>query len=177
MDYSFFDFLRLIGSLALFLYGMKIMSEGLQKFAGDSLRRILKKNSPFKLRLSGLYIRLIFLTLGGEFTNNNWDSMSETITILGAVLVRNEDHEWRVTKICGWQFTANTNRDDHEQSNRYAHRGVNNGSYPIIIGYDGYGREFRECRTLDIDPIQLMIFIPYKNSAKEPISRRKSKKE
>ena len=41
MDYSFFDFLRLIGSLALFLYGMKIMSEGLQKFEGDSLRRIL----------------------------------------------------------------------------------------------------------------------------------------
>ena len=41
MDYSFFDFLRLIGSLGLFLYGMKIMSEGLQKFAGDSLRRIL----------------------------------------------------------------------------------------------------------------------------------------
>ena len=41
MDYSFFDFLRLIGSLGLFLYGMKIMREGLQKFAGDSLRRIL----------------------------------------------------------------------------------------------------------------------------------------
>ena len=41
MDYSFFDLLRLIGSLALFLYGMKIMSEGLQKFAGDSLRKIL----------------------------------------------------------------------------------------------------------------------------------------
>ena len=41
MDYSFFFFFRLIGSLALFLYGMKIMSEGLQKFAGDSLRRIL----------------------------------------------------------------------------------------------------------------------------------------
>lgn len=41
MDYSFFNLLRLIGSLALFLYGMKIMSEGLQKFAGDSLRKIL----------------------------------------------------------------------------------------------------------------------------------------
>ena len=41
MDYSFFDFLTLIGSLALFLYGMKIMSEGLQKFAGDRLRKIL----------------------------------------------------------------------------------------------------------------------------------------
>ena len=41
MDYSFFDLLRLLGSLALFLYGMKIMSEGLQKFAGDRLRKIL----------------------------------------------------------------------------------------------------------------------------------------
>ena len=33
MEYSFYDFLKLLGSLALFLYGMKIMSEGLQKFA------------------------------------------------------------------------------------------------------------------------------------------------
>ena len=41
MDYSFFDLIRLIGSLGLFLYGMKTMSEGLQKFAGDRLRRIL----------------------------------------------------------------------------------------------------------------------------------------
>lgn len=41
MQYSFYDLLKLIGSLALFLYGMKIMSEGLQKFAGDRLRKIL----------------------------------------------------------------------------------------------------------------------------------------
>lgn len=41
MEYSFYDFLKLIGSLALFLYGMKTMSEGLQKFAGDKLRMVL----------------------------------------------------------------------------------------------------------------------------------------
>ncbi|MEG0645577.1 MAG: Na/Pi symporter, partial [Bacteroides sp.] len=41
MEYSFYDFLKLIGSLGLFLYGMKIMSEGLQKIAGDRLRSIL----------------------------------------------------------------------------------------------------------------------------------------
>ena len=41
MDYTFFDFLKLIGSLGLFLYGMKIMSEGLQKMAGEQLRTIL----------------------------------------------------------------------------------------------------------------------------------------
>lgn len=41
MQYSFYDFLMLIGSLALFLYGMKVMSEALQKIAGDRLRGIL----------------------------------------------------------------------------------------------------------------------------------------
>ncbi len=41
MSYSIFDFLTLLGSLGMFLYGMKIMSEGIQKAAGDSLRNIL----------------------------------------------------------------------------------------------------------------------------------------
>ncbi len=41
MDYSFVDFLALLGSVCLFLYGMKIMSEGLQKAAGSRLRSIL----------------------------------------------------------------------------------------------------------------------------------------
>lgn len=35
------NLLSLLGSLALFLYGMKIMSEGLEKFAGNKLRAIL----------------------------------------------------------------------------------------------------------------------------------------
>ena len=41
MDYSIVDFLALLGSVCLFLYGMKIMSEGLQKSAGKRLRSIL----------------------------------------------------------------------------------------------------------------------------------------
>ena len=41
MDYSFVDLLALLGSVCLFLYGMKIMSEGLQKTAGSRLRSIL----------------------------------------------------------------------------------------------------------------------------------------
>lgn len=35
------NILSLLGSLALFLFGMKTMSEGLEKFAGDRLRNIL----------------------------------------------------------------------------------------------------------------------------------------
>lgn len=41
MNYSLLDFLTLIGSLGLFLYGMKLMSEALQKVAGSKLRNIL----------------------------------------------------------------------------------------------------------------------------------------
>lgn len=41
MNYSIIDFISLLGSVCLFLYGMKVMSEGLQKAAGDRLRNIL----------------------------------------------------------------------------------------------------------------------------------------
>jgi len=42
MNYSFFDFLQLVGSLGIFIYGMKVFSDGLQKVAGNRLREILK---------------------------------------------------------------------------------------------------------------------------------------
>ena len=38
---TFLHILSFIGSLGLFLYGMKIMSEGLEKLAGDHMRNIL----------------------------------------------------------------------------------------------------------------------------------------
>lgn len=41
MSYTFFDFLKLAGSLGMFLYGMKVMSEALQRVAGAKLRSIL----------------------------------------------------------------------------------------------------------------------------------------
>ncbi|MDE7403317.1 MAG: Na/Pi cotransporter family protein [Muribaculaceae bacterium] len=41
MNYSIVDFVSLLGAVCLFLYGMKVMSEGLQKVAGDRLRNIL----------------------------------------------------------------------------------------------------------------------------------------
>lgn len=41
MSYTLLDFFCLLASICLFLYGMKVMSEGLQKVAGDRLRNIL----------------------------------------------------------------------------------------------------------------------------------------
>ena len=41
MEFGIIDGLKLIGALGFFIYGMKIMSEGIQKAAGSSMRRIL----------------------------------------------------------------------------------------------------------------------------------------
>ncbi|MBD5185518.1 MAG: Na/Pi cotransporter family protein [Bacteroidales bacterium] len=58
MNYSFLDFLGLLGAVGLFLYGMKVMSEGLQKAAGDRLRNILSAmtRNRFTGTLTGLLI-------------------------------------------------------------------------------------------------------------------------
>ncbi|MGL4292663.1 MAG: Na/Pi cotransporter family protein [Bacteroidales bacterium] len=61
MDYSFLDFLKLIGSLGMFLYGMKIMSEGLQKVAGDKLRNIL--TAMTRNRVMGMFTGILITAL------------------------------------------------------------------------------------------------------------------
>lgn len=50
MTYTFFDFLQLIGSLGVFIYGMKVFSDGLQKVAGSKLRAILKGMTTTRFR-------------------------------------------------------------------------------------------------------------------------------
>ena len=52
MNYSLFDFLQLVGSLGIFIFGMKIFSEGLQKIAGNRLKGIL--SGMTRNRLTGV---------------------------------------------------------------------------------------------------------------------------
>ncbi len=58
MEYSLLDFLGLLGAVGLFLYGMKVMSEGLQKAAGDRLRNILSAmtRNRFTGTVTGFFI-------------------------------------------------------------------------------------------------------------------------
>lgn len=56
---SIYVFLKLIGSLAFFMYGMRTMSESLQKIMGDNLRHLL--GSMTKNHFTGLLIG-IFIT-------------------------------------------------------------------------------------------------------------------
>ncbi len=58
---DFYSILNLIGGLALFLFGMNIMSDNLQAAAGNEMKRILKKltNTPFKGVLVGMTVTSI----------------------------------------------------------------------------------------------------------------------
>ena len=40
---TFFDILKILGSLAFFIYGMKVMSEGIQRAAGSQMRQFLRR--------------------------------------------------------------------------------------------------------------------------------------
>ena len=93
MEYSFYDFLKLLGSLALFLYGMKIMSEGLQKFAGDRLRRILTAMTTNRVTgvLTGVLITALIQSSSAttvmvvSFVNAGLLSLTQSIgVIMGA---------------------------------------------------------------------------------------------
>jgi len=55
-----FDVFTLLGGLAFFLYGMNVMSTGLEKMAGGKLEKILKKmtSNPFKSLLLGAGITI-----------------------------------------------------------------------------------------------------------------------
>ena len=61
MNYSIFDFISLLGAVCLFLYGMKVMSEGLQKVAGDRLRNIL--GIMTKNRVTGVITGILITAL------------------------------------------------------------------------------------------------------------------
>ena len=61
MNYSLLNFLTLLGGVALFLYGMKVMSEGLQKVAGDRMRGIL--SAMTKNRFSGVLTGILITAL------------------------------------------------------------------------------------------------------------------
>ena len=93
MEYSFYDFLALLGSLALFLYGMKIMSEGLQKFAGDRLRSILTAMTTNRVTgvLTGMLITALIQSSSAttvmvvSFVNAGLLTLSQSIgVIMGA---------------------------------------------------------------------------------------------
>ena len=73
---DFFDFLNLIGVIALFLYGMHVMGDALTKVAGGRLERILEKLTSTKLK---------GVLLGAAVTAVIQSSSATTVMVVGFV--------------------------------------------------------------------------------------------
>lgn len=91
--YSIGDFFKLLGSLGLFLFGMKFMSEGIQKAAGSGLRQVLRSltSNKFFAVLTGFIVTTIVQSSSAttvmvvSFTNAGLFTLAESIgVIMGA---------------------------------------------------------------------------------------------
>ena len=90
MNYSFLDFLTLIGGVGLFLYGMKVMSEGLQKIAGDRMRSVLSAmtRNRFMGVLTGIVITVLMQSSSAStvmvvsFVNAGLMSLAQSIGVI-----------------------------------------------------------------------------------------------
>lgn len=90
MDYSIFDLLKLLGALGLFLFGMKLMSESLQKVAGDRLRSILSAmtSNRYKGIFTGFLITAIIQSSSAttvmlvSFVNAGLVTFTESIGVI-----------------------------------------------------------------------------------------------
>ena len=90
---DFFQIFTLLGALGMFLYGMNLMSSGLQKTSGDKLRGFLSAmtSNPFKGMLTGLGITSIIQSSSAttvmvvSFVNAGLLSLAQAIgVIMGA---------------------------------------------------------------------------------------------
>jgi len=93
MQYNIFNLLELLGALVVFLYGMKLMSESLQKVASDKMRSILGAMTSNKYMgiLTGFTITAIIQSSSAttvmlvSFVNAGLVSLSQSIgVIMGA---------------------------------------------------------------------------------------------
>ena len=115
MSYSILDLLCLIGSVCLFLYGMKVMSEGLQKAAGDRLRNILSAmtRNRFTGTLTGMVITALIQSSSAStvmvvsFVNAGLMSLSQAMSVIMGANVGTTFTAW-VIALFGFKVNLST---------------------------------------------------------------------
>ena len=115
MNYSFYDFITLIGSLGVFLFGMKMMSEGLQKVAGERLRSIL--TAMTKNRFVGLFTGLLITTLIQSssattvmvvsFVNAGLLNLAQSISVIMGANIGTTATAW-IISLFGFKFSISS---------------------------------------------------------------------
>ena len=105
MDYGWVDLLELLGSLGLFLYGMKVMSDALMDLAGDSMRKILATmtSNRFLSIFTGFSITAIIQSSSAttlmvvSFTNASLLTLSEAIGVIMGANIGTTVTAWLIT--------------------------------------------------------------------------------
>lgn len=111
MGYGWIDFLTLVGSIGLFLYGMKLMSEGLQKIAGEKLRGVLAAMT--KSRVTGMLTGVLVTALVQSssattvmivsFVNAGLITLAESMAVIMGANVGTTATTW-IIAILGFKF-------------------------------------------------------------------------
>lgn len=115
MSFSIVDFLTLFGALGFFIYGMKVMSEGIQKTAGSKLRDILR--SMTKNRYLGVFTGFLITCLVQSssattvmvvsFANAGLLSLVESISVIMGANIGTTITAWLIA-IFGFKFKIST---------------------------------------------------------------------
>ena len=105
MNFGIVEILTLIGAVGLFLYGMKLMSEGIQKAAGDRLRNILAlmTSNRFLGALTGIFITVLVQSSSAttvmivSFVNAGLLSLSQSMAVIMGANVGTTATAWIIS--------------------------------------------------------------------------------
>ena len=105
MKFGLLEILTLIGAVGLFLYGMKLMSEGLQKAAGDKLRNILAlmTNNRFIGAFTGIFITALIQSSSAttvmivSFVNAGLLSLGQSMAVIMGANVGTTATAWIIS--------------------------------------------------------------------------------
>ncbi len=115
MEYGLFDILNLLGALGFFIYGMKVMSEGIQKVAGAKMRSILSSmtSNRFKGVFTGFTLTSLVQSSSAttvlvvSFVNAGLLSLTESIGVIMGANIGTTITAWLIS-IIGFKVKIST---------------------------------------------------------------------
>lgn len=115
MEYGLLNFLELIGALGFFIYGMKVMSDGIQKVAGSRMREILSAmtSNRFFGVITGFLVTALLQSSSAttvmvvSFVNAGLLSLVESIGVIMGANIGTTITAWLIT-ILGFKVKIST---------------------------------------------------------------------
>ena len=114
MEFGFTDILQLLGALGLFLFGMKVMSDGLTELAGNRMRSILATMTSNRLKgvLTGFTITAVIQSSSAttlmvvSFANAALLSLPQSISVIMGANIGTTVTAWLIS-LLGFKVSMN----------------------------------------------------------------------